>query len=83
MLSIGLISLLIAVPLFSYQITPSLFNRITAITLLFSSFLSFNAINVESLASGVGIYSGLFHVTNVSLSVEAFLLFIGAILLLG
>lgn len=83
MLSIGLISLLIAVPLFSYQITPSLFNRITAITLLFSSFLSFNAINVESLASGVGIYSGLFHVTNVSLSIEAFLLFIGAILLLG
>lgn len=83
MLSIGLISLLIAVPLFSSQITPSLFNRITAITLLFSGLLSFNAINVESLASGVGIYSGLFHVTNVSLSVEAFLLFMGTILLLG
>lgn len=83
MLSIGLVSLLIAVPLFSYRITPSLFNRITSVTLLYSAFLAYNALYVESLASGVGIYSGLFHVTTVSLGIEAFLFCIGAILLLG
>lgn len=83
MLTIGLFSLIIAVPLLSHRITPSLFNRITCITLLFSAFLSYNAMYVESIASGVGVYSGLFHVTTVSLGVESFLLVIGAILLLG
>lgn len=83
MLSIGLLSLLIAVPLFSYRITPSLFNRITSVTLLYSAFLSYNSLHVEALSSGVGIYSGLFHVTTLSLGMEAFLFFVGAILLLG
>jgi NADH-ubiquinone oxidoreductase chain 2 len=83
MLFIGLLSFLIAVPLFSYRITPSLFNRITSVTLLYSAFLSYNSLNVEALASGVGLYSGLFHVTSVSLGMEAFLLSVGAILLIG
>ena len=83
MLSIGLISLLVAIPVFSYRITPSLFNRITSVVLIYSALLAFNGLHVESLASGVGIYSGLFHVTTVSLSIEAFLLFTGALILLG
>ena len=83
MLSIGLFSFLIAVPLFSYRITPSLFNSITSIILFYSAFLAYNALYVEILASGVGIYSGLFHVTTVSLGMEAFMLFVGGILLLG
>lgn len=83
MLSIGLISLLVAIPVFSYQITPSLFNRITSIVLIYSALLTFNGLHIESLASGVGIYSGLFHVTTVSLAIEGFMLFTGAIILLG
>lgn len=83
MLSIGLLSFLIAVPLFSFRISPSLFNRITSVTLLFSAFMTYNALHIEALASGVGIYGGLFHVTTVSLGVEIFLFFVGAILLLG
>ena len=83
MLSIGLISLLVAIPLFSYRITPSLFNRITSVVLIYSALLSFNGLYVESLASGVGIYSGLFHVTTVSLGMETFLLFVGSLILLG
>lgn len=83
MLSIGLISLLVAIPIFSYRITPSLFNRITSVVLIYSALLSFNGLYVESLASGVGIYSGLFHVTTVSLGVETFLLFVGSLILLG
>ena len=83
MLSIGLISLLVAIPVFSYRITPSLFNRITSVVLIYSALLAFNGLHIESLASGVGIYSGLFHVTTVSLAIEGFLLFIGALILLG
>lgn len=83
MLSIGLISLLVAIPVFSYRITPSLFNRITSVVLIYSALLAFNGLHIESLASGVGIYSGLFHVTTVSVAMEGFLLFTGALLLLG
>ena len=83
MLSIGLISLLVAIPVFSYRITPSLFNRITSVVLIYSALLAFNGLHIESLASGVGIYSGLFHITTVSLAIEGFLLFIGALILLG
>ena len=83
MLSIGLISLLVAIPVFSYRITPSLFNRITSVVLIYSALLAFNGLHIESLASGVGIYSGLFHVTTVSVAIEGFLLFIGALILLG
>ena len=85
MLSISLISLLIAVPLFSYRITPNLFNRITCVTLLFASFLSFHAYTAsqESFGAGVGVYNGLFHVTNISMGVEAFIFLVGALVLLG
>ena len=83
MLTIGLISLLVAIPVFSYRITPSLFNRITSVVLIYSALLAFNGLHIESLASGVGIYSGLFHVTTVSVAIEGFLLFTGALILLG
>lgn len=83
MLSIGLISLLVAIPVFSYRITPNLFNRITSVVLIYSALLAFNGLHIESLASGVGIYSGLFHVTTVSVAIEGFLLFTGAVILLG
>jgi len=83
MLSIGLISLLVAIPVFSYRITPSLFNRITSVVLIYSALLAFNGLHIESLASGVGIYSGLFHITTVSVAIEGFLLFTGALILLG
>lgn len=83
MLSISLISLLIAVPLFSYRITPSLFNRITCITLFYAAYLSLNSLYVENIAGGVGVYSGMFHVTNISLGMEAFLFCVGALILLG
>ncbi|CAO1638500.1 unnamed protein product (mitochondrion) [Parajaminaea phylloscopi] len=83
MLSVGLISLLVCVPLFSYHITSSLFNRITSIILIYSAMLSINVFDIGTLSTGVGIYSGLFHVTTLSLGIEVFILLIGSILLLG
>lgn len=84
MLTISLISLLIAVPLFSYQISPSLFNRITTISLIFSAYLSFNSIEIfKIIDSDIIMYNGFFHVTNVTQSMETFLLIIGGIVLIS
>ena len=81
MLLIGLTSLLLAIPLYS-KITPTLLTRITAIILLFSAAMSFNSLFVQAIGSGLGLYSGLFHVTNVTQFMEVFLYTVGAALLL-
>jgi len=81
MLLIGLTSLLLAIPLYS-SITPALLTRITSIILLFSAALSFNSLFVQAIGSGLGLYSGLFHVTNVTQFMEVFLYTVGAVLLL-
>lgn len=89
MLLIGLTSLLMAIPLYSSSMTPTLLTRLTSIILLFSAALSFNGfiasstVKVQAIGSGLGLYSGLFHVTTVTQFMEMFLYIIGAMILLG
>lgn len=83
MLLIGLVSLLVAIPLNSSTITPTLLTRITSITLLFGAFLSFNGLYTQSIGTGLGLYSGLFHVTTVTQAIEIFLFTTGAFILTG
>lgn len=80
MLLIGLTSLLIAIPLYS-SLTPRLLTRITSIILLFSAALSLNSLYVQAIGSGLGLYSGLFHVTSVTQFMEVFLFTVGAFVL--
>ena len=80
MLLIGLTSLLIAIPIYS-SLTPSLLTRITSIILLFSAALSLNSLYVQAIGSGLGLYSGLFHVTSVTQLMEVFLFTVGAFVL--
>ena len=82
MLLIGLTSLLIAIPLYSSSITPALLTRVTSLILLSSAALSFNALYVQAIGSGLGLYSGLFHVTSVTQGLEVFLYVVGAFILL-
>jgi NADH-ubiquinone oxidoreductase chain 2 len=82
MLLIGLTSLLIAIPLYSSSISPTLLTRITAIILLFGAALSFNGLYIQAIGSGLGLYSGLFHVTTVTQFMEVFLYTTGAMILL-
>lgn len=82
MLLIGLTSLLIAIPLYSSTITPTLLTRITSIILLFSAAISFNGLYVQAIGSGLGLYSGLFQVTTVTQGMEFFLYVVGAFILL-
>nr|YP_010721285.1 NADH dehydrogenase subunit 2 [Cyathus jiayuguanensis]WDS46479.1 NADH dehydrogenase subunit 2 [Cyathus jiayuguanensis] len=59
------------------------FTRITTIVLLISGALCFNGLYIKSLGYGVGIYSGLFHITPISQVIEMFLMIIGALILVS
>jgi NADH-ubiquinone oxidoreductase chain 2 len=83
MLIISLISFIVTIPIFSYKISPIFFSRITSIILIYSALLSYNCYNYDWLASGINIpiFSGLFNITIITLSIEIFILFIGAFIL--
>jgi NADH-ubiquinone oxidoreductase chain 2 len=80
-LSILIFILAMSLPFFKTQITPIFFTRIAALALIYAGALTFNALHIQSIGSGIGIYSGLFQVTYYSLFIETFLYIIGAIIL--
>jgi NADH-ubiquinone oxidoreductase chain 2 len=82
MLVISLISLLIAIPLSSSKISPVQLTRVTSVTFFFAAALSFNAYYVTTIGSGVSLYSGLFHVSTVSMAIEFFIFVVGGLILL-
>jgi NADH-ubiquinone oxidoreductase chain 2 len=82
MLVISLLSLLIATPLSSSNISPVQLTRATSITFFFAAALSFNAYYVTTIGSGVSLYSGLFHVSTVSMAIEFFIFVVGGLILL-
>jgi NADH-ubiquinone oxidoreductase chain 2 len=82
MLVISLLSLLIAVPLSSSNISPVQLTRVTSIVFFFAAALSLNGYYVTTIGSGVSLYSGLFHVSTVSLAIEAFIFIVGGLILL-
>jgi len=73
----------IALPSFNKQLSPIFLTRISSIIFIYSGALSLNALYIQSIGSGIGIYSGLFHVTLVSQLLEVFLLIIGSIILIS
>lgn len=82
MLFIALVSFVLAVPIFAKKIPATVFSRITAITLIYSAVLSWNALYYSPLShGGVAIYSELFHITTITLAFQILLLVIGAFLL--
>jgi NADH-ubiquinone oxidoreductase chain 2 len=82
-ISILILIVAIALPSFNKQISPILFTRISSIVFLYAGALSFNALYIQSIGSGIGIYSGLFHVTILSQFLEIFLLIIGSLILIS
>jgi len=82
-ISILILIVAIALPSFKKQISSTLFTRISSIIFLYAGALSFNAYYIQSIGSGIGIYSGLFHVTIVSQILEVFIYTIGSIILIS
>jgi NADH-ubiquinone oxidoreductase chain 2 len=60
-----------------------IYNRISAIILFYAGALAFNALYIQSIGSGIGIYSGLFQVTLITQFMDTFLLIIGSLILVA
>ena len=85
MIFMSILTLIMAksLPSFYLKIYPVYFLRISAIILLYAGALSINTLYIQSIGSGIGIYSGLFHVTQISQIIEVFLLIIGFFILIS
>jgi len=84
MIFISIITLIAAkaLPLFK-KISSIHISRIASIIFIYTGASSFNCFYIQSIGSGIGIYSGLFHITPISQLMEIFLFFIGGCILIG
>jgi Proton-conducting membrane transporter len=81
--SILILIVAIALPSINNNISSNIYIRISSIILLYSGLLALNAINIPSLGSGIGLYSGLFHVTLISQLMDCFIFLIGSLILVS
>lgn len=82
MLTIALISYVLAVPLFAHKISATVFCRIVSIVFIYSAILTWNSLYFLPLSlGGVGLYSGLFHASTITLAFQILLFIIGSLLL--
>ena len=63
-------------------ISPILFTRLASIVFIFSGALSYNALYIQSIGSGISIYSGLFHVTVLSQSFDLIIYILAGLILI-
>jgi len=84
MIFISIITLIAAkaLPLFK-KISSIHISRIASIIFIYTGASSLNCFYIQAIGSGIGIYSGLFHITPISQLMEIFLFFIGGFILIG
>ena len=81
MIFISIMILIVAIAL--HSISPVILSRISAIVFIYAGVLAFNTFDIQAIGSGIGIYSGLFHVSAVSQLFDIFLFFIAALILIA
>ena len=81
-ISILILIVAIALPSINKNISPLLLTRISSIVFIYAGALSLNALYIQSIGSGIGIYSGLFQVTTVSQLIDTFIFIIGSLILI-
>ena len=82
-ISILILIVAIALPSINKLISPILLARISSIVFIYAGVLSFNALYIQSIGSGIGIYSGLFHITTVSQLLDTFIFITASIILIS
>jgi len=82
-ISILILIMVMAISSLKEKIHPIIFQRMSSIILIYAGALSLNALYIQSIGSGIGIYSGLFHVTFISQLIEIFIYIIGAVILIA
>lgn len=83
MLFTSLLTLIVAIPINAYRITSHTYVRVTVIVFVYSALLAFNTFYIESIRSGISIYSGLFQITTISQRIEIFIYITGIFILFG
>ena len=85
MIFISILTLIVAkaLPSFYHNLSSTYFTRISAIIFIYAGVLSFNTFYIQSIGSGIGLYSGLFKITQVSVLIEVFFLLIGFLILIA
>jgi len=85
MIFISILTLIVAkaLPLLHKQISSIHFTRIASIIFIYTGAITLNCLYIQSIGSGIGIYSGLFHITQISQLIEIFLFIIGGLILIG
>nr|WBU10903.1 NADH dehydrogenase subunit 2 [Malassezia sp.] len=81
MLAISLFSFIIAVPIFAKRISATVFSRILSIIFLFSAVLTWNSLYYFPINNGVGIFSGLFQVSSITLGFQLLVFVTSALIL--
>nr|YP_010977165.1 NADH dehydrogenase subunit 2 [Daedaleopsis confragosa]WNZ34370.1 NADH dehydrogenase subunit 2 [Daedaleopsis confragosa] len=82
-LSILILIVAIALPSINQNIRSILYVRISSIIFIYAGALALNAFYIQSIGSGIGIYSGLFQVTSISQLLDFFILLIGSLILIA
>lgn len=84
MVIMSLMILIIAIALTPFKggLSPILFTRLTSIVFLFSGALAYNALYIQSIGSGLSIYSGLFQVTVLSQSFDILVFILASLILI-
>jgi NADH-ubiquinone oxidoreductase chain 2 len=85
MIFISILILIVAkaLPSINRNLSSIYFTRISTILFLYAGVLNLNTFYIQSIGSGIAIYSGLFQITQVSVLIESFLLFISSLILIA
>jgi NADH-ubiquinone oxidoreductase chain 2 len=85
MIFISILTLIVAkaLPVLNTNISSVHFYRSTSIVFIITGFLSINSLYLETIGTGIGIYSGLFHVTQITQFIETFFFIIVGLVLIG
>ena len=83
MMFISIMILIVAIALPSINISPNLYLRISSLLLLYTGALTLNAFYIQSIGSGIGIYSGLFQITLFTQLFDIVIILTGSVILIA
>jgi len=82
-ISIMILIVAIALPSINRNISPNLYLRISSLLLLYTGALTLNAFYIQSIGSGIGIYSGLFQITLFTQLFDIVIVLTGSVILIA
>jgi len=82
-ISILILIMVMAISSLKEKIHPIIFQRISSIILIYAGAISLNALYIQSIGSGIGIYSGLFQITLFTQLFDIVIVLTGSVILIA